>query len=333
MTPYHRRATTAQTSYKNRRWPGLPDGVVGRTAHPHILPEGHLDKNFFPPIFEAVQDYMAEMNVAPHRHFRNLKSSQACCFNFLFPWRLVPEAAPLVLAGLLPGVERASAIEFEYTGPAGTTDWLGEPPRGMRGRNRTSADAAIWWEDAGGGRRLTLVEWKYTETEFGGCGGYKSRRNRRKDKCDSLLAHSIEPKADCYLESGTTDRTSRQYWERLKPSGVSVSSFPDVGCPFRGPFYQLLRLYLVRQFCQESMPDTDLVDVVITGFRDNRPSLLKTPSHLRSLHDNVVDAWNGLLTHGPPLRWSSVEDWLPSIESLTGEEAEWRRYIEDRYGV
>jgi hypothetical protein len=48
---------------------------------------------------------------------------------------------------LLPGLREVTAVEFEYTGPDGTTDWLGEPKRGKRGQDRISMDAAFFWMD------------------------------------------------------------------------------------------------------------------------------------------------------------------------------------------
>ena len=213
---------------------------------------------------------------------------------------------------------------------------MGEPGNlsgGQRGRIRTSVDAAIWWESIEGSSRLTLVEWKYTESELGSCGGYKSPGNQQKDKCANLVVENIRPRMDCYVATGNNDRTSRRYWDHLGESGISLSAFPDEGCPFRGPFNQLLRLYLVRDYCQQTMPDTD-VDVVVMGFKGNRPYLLKSPNYLHGLGDNVVNAWNRSLTsHAPPLRWLPVEDWLPELGTLTGEGVEWRRYINERYCV
>ena len=69
-------------------------------------------------------------------------------------------------------------------------------------------DAAVWWENTEGDRRLTLIEWKYTEGEFGNCGGYKSDGNHQKDKCENLSVKGIRPQWDCYIASGRDSRTS-----------------------------------------------------------------------------------------------------------------------------
>ena len=336
MNSFQRKETQCQADYKKKNWPDLPDGLYRQRPYPHILPEGHLDKNFYPPLYEPFIGYLEKENIALHSKAPYLTSSQVCCFNFLFPWRLQPSLAPKILARVLPGVEKVSNVEFEYTGPEGATEWLGEPGNlsgGQRGRIRTSVDAAIWWESTRGTRQLTLVEWKYTESELGSCGGYKSPGNRQKDKCDNLVVENIRPMMDCYVATGKSDRTSRHYWGLLEGSGISVSDFTSEGCPFRGPFNQLLRLYLLRQYCEQNLSGLDKVDVVIMGFKENESHILKAPNYLHVLGDNLVDSWNALLTHAPPLRWLSVEDWLPELGTLTGEGEKWREYINERYCV
>ena len=333
MNDFQQQETLRQAEYKRKNFPGLPDGVWSSrpTYHyPHILPEGHLEKNFYPPIYHPIVSYLEEGDIAGHTELLNLKSSQACCFNFLFHLRLTPDVAPNFLAAALPGVRQVSAIEFEYTGPDGTTEWLGEPPGGRRGQNRTSMDAAIWWQDEKGKKRLTLIEWKYTEAEFGDCGGYKSHGNRQRSSCNNLVPSELQPEVDCYLATGLTKLTSRRYWEHLSMAGISPQSFSDEpGCPFKGPFYQLLRQFLIRAYCQEAMDDVDLVDNVVIGFRDN-VHLLQTPSHLRRPSDTIIDTWNCLLTTAPPLRWVSVDELVTGIGNGSQD---WRKYLGDRYGV
>lgn len=342
LNTFDRKETRRQADYKRTKWPELQDGVLsGRPTYhyPHILPKGHQDKNFYPPIYKPLLKYLEEGNIALHKESLNLKSSQVCCFNFLFPFRLELRSSPGLLSDVLPGIRKISDIEFEYTGPDGATNWLGEPPSGGRGQNRTSIDAAIRWQDGKGANRLTLIEWKYTESEFGTCGGYKSKGNRQKDKCSNLSAEKIcsKPRSNCYLETAINNRTNRRYWEHLPQAGISLMPLHDnLGCPFQGPFYQLLRLYLLRECCQETLTDVDRVDVAVIGFRENA-DLLRMPSkppHLPQLGDNVIEIWNKLLTNGaPPLRWATVEQIMTSSGNSGSDERKWRKYISERYGV
>jgi hypothetical protein len=331
LTGFQKVETRRQTQYKRQKWPGLPDGVWSKRPsyhYPHILPESYVDKNFYPSIYPDIRRYLEEKNIAAHSELLNLRSSQACCFNFLFPLRLDLDLAARVLSAALPSVRQVSAIEFEYTGPEGTTEWLGEPPGGKRGQNRTSIDTAVWWEDQGNRKRLTFIEWKYTESELGGCGGYVSKGNKQRDKCRTLRVQGILPERDCYIATGKDDRTRRKYWKHLALAGISPERFGNrSGCPFIGSFYQLMRQYLLAAYCKTHMNDVDEVALVLIGFRGNH-DLLRVPNSVTHLGNDVVSAWNGLLTTAPPPRLVFVEDMLASAPSN-----EWREYIRERYGL
>jgi hypothetical protein len=113
------------------------------------------------------------------------------------------EQRGLMLSILLLAQRRFPALQ-------GTTEWLGEPPGGKRGQNRTSADAAIWWGDTEGCSRLTLVGWKYTERQFGTCGGFTSRGNDQKATCTQWRREDLDARRDCYLERRDTSRNQRK---------------------------------------------------------------------------------------------------------------------------
>jgi hypothetical protein len=152
LNAFEQAETQRQVAFKRTHWQGLPDGGWSKRpdyTYPHILPEGEIEKAFFPPIARPAIEYCDQSNIAIHSEALNLRSSQVCCFNVIFPMRMDLELAAVALAPVLPGVRKVTAIEFEYTGPEGdgATRWLGEPPGGMRGQNRTSIDVAAWWED------------------------------------------------------------------------------------------------------------------------------------------------------------------------------------------
>ena len=204
LNPFERQETLRQVAFKRRHWPDIPDGAWSKRpsyTYPHILPEGEIRKGFFPPIAKDVLDYCNSSDIAVHTEALNLRSSQVCCFNVMFPLRQDVGLAKLALADVLPGVRAVTAIEFEYTGPAEATTWLGEPAGGQRGQNRTSIDVAIWWE-SDTGRYLTLCEWKYTERAYGTCGGYASKGNRDKERCRHLDVAHDAPAASCDLPHG-----------------------------------------------------------------------------------------------------------------------------------
>lgn len=188
LNPFEQRETRRQVEFKRRHLPNLPDGhstIHPEHRYPHILPKGHLAKAFYPPMRLAVLDYLNEHQIATHTEVLNLRSSQAACWNFLFPLHEDLDLATAVFGALLPDLECVTAIEFEFTGELGATTWLGEPRSGQRGQNRTSIDAAVFWSNRQGQPCATLIEWKYTERSFGSCSAFNkaSSQERITDPC------------------------------------------------------------------------------------------------------------------------------------------------------
>lgn len=318
-SPHFSEAARAEGFYKGR-W------------YPFCLPRERAEENLFSGIRTAALDYFRRQRIAWHdgqgsRPSNHLCSSQVCCVNFMFPLKQDLNKANSILSKALPGLDRVLNIEFEYTGPGSATEWLGEPPGGRRGQYRTSIDAAVWWKNHQNKTRLTLVEWKYTEQSFGDCGGYRSRGNDQRDRCRTLKVQDIGVGENCYLAAGRNERTSRRYWNHLTEAGLSLQRFGDhSGCPFRGPFYQLMRQYLLAAYCRAKISEAHGVDVIAIGFQENR-DLLRLPSYLSHLGEDVVAAWNNMLT-APPLRHVFVETLLADAPS-----DEWREYIRERYRV
>jgi len=335
LNAFERVETRRQVQFKRDHWPQLPDGQwAGRRGYtyPHILPEGHEHLNLYPAIQDGILAYLKAGDIAAHREFANLRSSQVCCLNFLFPLRQEPAKAAVALRPVLPGVAAVTCIEFEYTGPDGdgATAWLGEPPGGKRGQNRTSADAAIWWTDGEGRSRLTLIEWKYTERQFGACGGFASRGNKQKEKCRQWARDTFSPRRDCYLARGDTSRNRRHYWTHLADAGITLDAYSGQPCPFSGPFYQLVRLHLLAAYlAQERVASR--VDVAAIHFGRN-DSLETPPRELRHLGADMQSAWRRLLLRPDDFRVCHAEDLAAAIleSSLDTELSD---YLKERYGV
>lgn len=332
LNDFGKQETLRQVAFKGTHWPDMPDGCRGtRPAHfyPHILPDGQLAKAFFPPISGEVLRYCRCNDVAIHTEALNLRSSQVACFNVMFPLRQDLSLAARALDPVLPDVSSVERTEFEYTGPDEATEWLGEPRGGRRGQNRTSIDIAIWWSD-GTRRLLTLVEWKYTESGYGTCGGYRSRGNPDKRRCENLNVLDPAAPTKCYLTEG---RNRRRYWEHLKCAGIDLGVASEaVGCPFRGPFYQLMRQQLLAQFLRE-WEDVHQVFVVSLGFRGNT-ELLRSPGMLRPLGANALAAWNRLLRGVPRIRHVTVEEIVEAARAHgSPSNADWLHYLNERYGL
>lgn len=234
------------------------------------------------------------------------------------------------MRSLLPGVTTVEQTEFEYTGPEGdgATRWLGEPPGGSRGQNRTSADAAVWWRDGDGSRRITLVEWKYTERQFGTCGGFASRGNDQKATCIQWRREDFDAHRDCYLERGDTSRNQRRYWEHLVEAGILLDSYRGQACPFMGPLYQLMRLHLLAVYVGLVEPRAK-TDVAVVYFEGNH-SLLAAPPELHGLDRDMGLAWRRLLCNPESFRTCSAEGLAAGIREV---DSALYAYLRERYGV
>lgn len=314
------------------RYPKKPENT-----YPHILPDGCESAVFYEGIADAVFAYLKQENIQIHTEILNLKSSQAACLNFLFPLRLDPALAVHVLRKQLHGLDAITNIEFEYTGQDESpgareecTEWLGEPPGGKRGQNRTSIDAAIFWTDKSAKKHITLVEWKYTERSFGSCSAFAKAKGNDKTGC---LSSSF--RYSCLLVNHGP-RRNRHYWKHLDVAGIRLEKMSSItGCPFRGPFYQLMRQYLIAQFLRNKYPEI-AVDVMAIHFSKNK-ALNDVPAELMPLcqtdKPNVISAWNSTLDSVPALQSIDVEYIMSEYDLAKETDPDWRAFIRQRYRV
>ncbi|MFC1850882.1 hypothetical protein ACFL27_11870 [candidate division CSSED10-310 bacterium] len=338
---FTRQAVDTQLVWKKLKYPDIPYGEhTTKQGHyyPHILPQSKWQSNIYPDTKSSMLHYAQEEKVFINQQKNNLLSSQICCFNFLYIFRENREYARTILGPLLPHVREITDIQFEDTGPKGCTAWLGEPPGGGRGYCRTSADVAVYWIDQEERSRVTYVEWKYTETTFGPCGGYKSKTNHHPEICEKLNIEDYSAR-NCYLCNGNSEYQKRRYWEHLEmnqkcQSQLILNRLKSIrGCPFRGPLNQLMRLTLLADYTQQDAR-YDHVDVVVLYFSRTQ-DLFRLPYHLsRAAHKNVVDLWQSTLTDPDRFRAVTVEEMLKAYDRSPDSELKyWRNYIRERYDV
>jgi hypothetical protein len=337
LSQFDKEATARQIAFKRNNWPGLADGRdVMRPDHtyPHILPSGCEYLSIYEPIALELFSYLSKEDIEIHSGIRNLKSSQAACFNILFPMKQDLNLAKSALGHFLPNVESVHNIEFEYTGPPEITEWLGEPTKGKRGQNRTSIDAAVFWTSKDGKNNISLIEWKYTERNFGACSVYSSAE--QKIICDKVnISSGEDPALICPL-SIERKGNSRRYWEHLETLGVFLDRMATIaGCPFRTPLYQIMRQCEIAAYLRSNHA-ADSVEVVVVSFGGNS-ALLEVPRELKSAasssKDNIIDLWNGILSNVQPVRHITIEEIMQQIDINKTYDQSWRQYLTDRYGI
>jgi len=341
---FEQKVIKKQVAYKRSRWPKLPDGQSSKHpnhTYPHILPSTER-LAFFDGFADEVLKYMNINHIAIHTEALNLKSSQVACLNFLFPFRLNYQFAAKVLRNLFPNMTAVTGIEFEYTGQdekkrkdQPCTAWLGEPHSGKRGQNRTSIDAAIFWTDDTEKAHISLIEWKYTEKNFGLCSAFNDATAQVEADCLALNVLDENPEANCLL-AGEGSHYGRHYWDHMEESGIRLARLAKVqGCPFRGPFYQLMRQFLVAQFLRDQ-PTKEEVEVIAIEFAENQ-ALKELPKELEPLRqkkeDTVIGAWNSVIEGVPKLGRITAEKLLAAYDATPATDPTWRQYIRDRYGM
>jgi len=326
-----------QVRYKRKHYPDLVNGRDTRFSqhsYPHIFPAGCEYLSIYQPVALELFSYLSKEDIEIHSGIRNLKSSQAACFNILFPMRKDLSLAKAALGHFLSNVETIDNIEFEYTGPPEITQWLGEPTKGKRGRNRTSIDAAIFWRDQYKNSNISLIEWKYTEKNFGTCSVYSS--NKQRIICDKIdLSSGKDPNLSCPL-SIKREGNSRRYWEHLRTSGILLDRLKAIsGCPFRTPLYQIMRQCEVAAYLRKNRV-ADFAEVILISFGGNT-ELLEVPTELQPLvssgNDNIISIWNSVLLDVPPVRHVTVEQIMRHVDLECICNEGWRKYLSDRYGI
>jgi hypothetical protein len=336
---FERREILRQVAFKRKHWPEAGNGKFAKLPQhtcPHIFPDDYSHYAYYEPIAGEINNYLESEDIAIHNETLNLKSSQVACLNFLFPFRLDLFLATKIFKSILPGLYKVNNIEFEYTGDLDVTKWLGEPLSGKRGQHRTSIDAALFWDDDNLRRHATLIEWKYTEPNFGVCSSFSKSNRKGKAICKSInVAKDDHPAQRCQLTNGRTHR-SRRYWERMENAGISLRAFSKVeGCPFRGPLYQLMRQFLLGVYLVENKI-VDQFEIVAMHFAGNR-ALHRIPRHLQPMvqedTESVIDIWNKSLLVKNKVRQITVEDFMKQVDKVGIIEANWREYIAERYGV
>jgi len=291
----------------------------------HILPPELWDLNLWEPIRDSATAHFREEGISWHNQRHNLLSSQVQCVNVFFPLRDAQELLGPVLVNYLPRLARVGRMHFECIG---NKNYLNEP--GTRGRMRTSADVALEWYDAHNSKNLLLLEYKFTETAFGGCSGAKSPGNKDKSRCRRASEVAGAPDRMCYL----VDPHRRPYWEialasdgPLRPDLLARESY----CPFRYDLQQLMRnQFLAHQIESDPGSGFDSATFGVVYHEDNE-QLLRM-GHPFGGERNPFTAWRGLLRKPGRFIALTIQELLASVDSrLPSDLARWREFLHARY--
>lgn len=295
-----------QARYKTATLGITAQGKWRGKEYPHILPKDCWSLNLWEEIsYKAILNF-EKSAIAWHKYKHNLLSSQVICVNIFFPLKKHLDVLEPWLSSHFGDVESVVDLDFEYIGPE-STNYFGET--GSRGQNRTSSDVSITWLDKAKRKNMLLLEFKFTQPDFGQCS---KQGNPKPERCFYSRKVVAFPQTECYR----VEDKKRRYWEYVLSSNspfrrevLTTERF----CPFRYDFYQLMRNQLLAHRIQ-SDPEAvfDRVEFGVIYHADN-DKLLRM-SHPFGGERNPLEAWPTLLRNPHTFHAFTVQDLISTIE-------------------
>lgn len=327
MSDFRSRLETTAVRYKQQILGVRKGGRWRGKEYRHILPTDLWDLNLWEQIRNTARIHFVEEEIAWHDQRHNLLSSQILCVNIFFPLRDEQELLAGFLSDRVPQLAGVGKMHFEYVGDK---NYLNEP--GGRGRMRTSADVALQWFDASNSRGLLILEFKFTETEFGRCGGATSGGNSDRSRCRHANSIVAAPERMCYL----VYPKGRPYWHiALGPrSPLRIDLLAkEACCPFRFDFYQLMRnQFLAHE--TESDPDSGFERAIFGVVCHAENEALQRMGRTFRGERNPLRAWAGLLRQPDRFISFTVQDLLAWLDArLPSHLEEWRAFLNAKYGL
>jgi hypothetical protein len=324
-----RRMRKTVADYKENVLGVSEQGVFRGKPYRHILPRDKQPLNLWEDIREDAIAYFGAERIAWHKDSHNLLNSQALCVNLFFPLREELALLTGFFSNRISGLAQVNKMHFEYIGPEGT-DYLHEG--GSRGQNRTSADVALEWDSEDGTRGLLLLEFKFTEGEFGRCGGAASKGNTDQSRC--LRSEKIirAPSVMCYL----VQSKKRPYWDIILDSDGPLwteNLTLEQHCPFRYDFYQLMRNQLLAHQIERDQQSGFARALFGVVYHRGNDRLLRM-GHPYGGERNPLTAWASMLKQPESFVTFTIQDLLNWIDAeLPGRLHDWRNFLRIKYGL
>lgn len=291
----------------------------------HILPARQWTQNLWSGIRQTAVGYFKRKKIKWHNEKGNLLSSQILCVNIFFPLKNHTSLLDGFLREFYPLLAEVTDIDFEYIGKE---NYFNEP--GGRGYNRTSTDVSIEWEDTTGKSNLLLIEFKFTEPNFGECS---KSGNPDQQRCNHAELIISSPKTQCYRSE-----KQRTYWDTiLSPQGPFIVEMlrKTQYCPFRYDFYQLMRNQLLAHHITEDK-DSGVHFAEFAVCYDDRNKNILNLSHPIDGDSNPLTSWESFLKDKNTFKHFTIQQLLEYIENtdtLPSELEQWRTYLNKRYDL
>jgi hypothetical protein len=249
----------------------------------------------------------------------HLCDSQSFCVNVWWPFTAAPERLAAVLSDLGYPIAEVLPMALDPAQPYVSFEWIGQrnylgegrggrptpDEKRTRGKNATSADAAVRFRRLDGRVQIVLIEWKYTELY-----GSKSIR---------------------FSDSGT-DRLATYAPHLRRADSPFVGSPATENDLFFDPFDQLMRLQLLAAAMErEHEMDAEVVSVLHLAPRANR-ALLETitSSGLAPFGPDIHAVWRRIVGDARFGARHVDTDILPLIVREAPDRS-WAQWMQRRY--
>ncbi len=314
-------------------------GWQNKRQYEHILPTAKWHLGVWPPIRQALQDYISTARIQPHTGKHNLKSSWTQCANLLFPFRWDVKMsgifADFLTQQLALRVSNIEGLELEYAAPGNL-----EPKRllgelgGSKGSGQTSPDVAVLFGCEDGTSGIYLIENKYTEHHFYRCSAAKKTLNKKyterglmpnhnPERCKKTIEIFRNPNEMCQQEAW-----GRRYWSLLRDTINEEALSKCSHCPALNDGYQLFR----QQALAQGIAESGLFDHVVSGVAyDRRNDALI--GCLREVGiDNFTYDWSRLFNTSVHFHCFTHQDLVLYVkQSNNGTAQKWTKYTTERY--
>jgi len=198
-----------------------------------------LADNFYPSVKYGLLQYIYENGIQLHDYVNHVRSSQAFGFNlFFYPLQKQEGLLNCLSDKIDKKLVLINNFEFEYSPESNILgEWKSDENRPEK--YVTSVDLFIETVTDEGDPINFFFEVKFTENEFGPCGGFASKANIEdlKTVCNDSKKLLDDYKL-CYLNGAKLQRT--YFDEEFNPKLNFKSDKFGSKCPFE-PFHQCLR--------------------------------------------------------------------------------------------
>jgi hypothetical protein len=245
----------------------------------------------------------------------HLCDSQVCCVNFLFAFVNEPDALIHLLQPVYSDI--SCVVPMEESGELVTFEWIGREnylnekllagEQRTRGRNFTSADAAIMFERTNGQKQVVLIEWKYTESYNAKYLRFSKRGTDRR----RIYAHILDDPA-CFLDRAVLRTDDDLFFD---------------------PFDQFFRQQALAWKMQHAKElGADVVSVLHISPRANSEFQFVTSAGLQESGEAATRVWKSLLRNPDSFVSVATEDLFGAFPSGRYPQlSRWWDYIHERY--